>query len=70
MGVGSELIALAALGLWLGKWIDAKWQLSPYGTMCSVLFFLGAGLTHIVFILLKMQKKLESLNEDSDKPTL
>jgi F0F1-type ATP synthase assembly protein I len=70
MGVGSELIALAAIGLWLGKIIDLKWNFAPYGTLASVLIFLGSGLTHIVFILIKMQKKLEKLGEDKDNSVL
>jgi F0F1-type ATP synthase assembly protein I len=66
MGVGSELIALAVAGLWIGNWVDRNWSLSPYGTLGFTLLFLGVGLTHITFILIKMQKKLESLKEDKE----
>lgn len=68
MGAGSELIALVFFGLWLGKVVDSKWNVAPFGTLASVLLFLGSGLAHIVLILLKMQKKIKNLKEDGDKP--
>lgn len=67
MGVGSELIVLVAAGVWIGKWIDRSLNSAPYGTLISTLFFLGAGLTHIILVLVKMQKKLESLRDENDK---
>jgi len=66
LSVASELGVLTFIGIYVGKYLDQKFSWNGTGLLLSVLFFLGAGLVHIVFVLINMQKKLEDLkNKDA-----
>lgn len=66
-GMGAELIVSVGIGLFLGSWMDNHFGIKPYGTLLSVLVFLGASLAHILITILQMQKKLEKLRRPGDK---
>ena len=57
MGIGFELVALCAAGVWLGRLIDQNMGWQNAGTLGMVLSFLVLWFFHLFFLIQKFEKK-------------
>ena len=60
VGIGFEIIALLIVGVWLGGWLDKKFQLNGMGT---------AGLVILAMVLwfIQLLQMLKNLQNDRDQ---
>ena len=52
-GLGFQLIGALLFGLWLGKWLDKKFETAPYLLALCLLLSLGAGMYLVIKDLIK-----------------
>ena len=68
-GVGSslvsELVAAGLVGYYLGTELDKKWDHKPWATTICILFFVIASLVHVIWMLQKLQDRINRDEDDS-----
>lgn len=54
MSMGFELIGSVLIAIYLGKYLEEKFNLSNLVTVGLIFIFIGAWITHIVYMLKKL----------------
>ena len=56
LGVGLQIAVGAGLGLLVGRWLDNKYQWSPWGTVICVMLGVAAGMYLLIKDAIRMNK--------------